>query len=145
MIKNPLDDGRLLNAGDDAKSTAAARAEVDLNGKHALEALSLGHGPAGILIGGCRGCSGMIGRWPGNHLGPQGAVGREHAVISGQMGFWLGHQGDQPGDKVHRFEDDVRGAIGIGSLKRIADVSAVGQRQPLDGDGGTTDIACQVL
>jgi hypothetical protein len=67
------------------RSNVAAPAAVDLHGKHALGALSPGHGPAGRRVGRCRGCSGMIGRWPGNHLGAQGAVGREHAAISGQI------------------------------------------------------------
>ncbi|NNE34238.1 MAG: hypothetical protein HKN13_03315 [Rhodothermales bacterium] len=39
MFQNPLDDGGLLDAGDDAQAAAALLAGLDINCEHSLEAL----------------------------------------------------------------------------------------------------------
>ena len=81
MFQNPLDDGGLLDAGDDAKAAAALPAGLDVNGKDALEALCPAHRP--LPIGGrCRAAlSGSRGACPGHNLCPVGARRCEHAMV----------------------------------------------------------------
>jgi hypothetical protein len=50
VIENPLDDGRLFDACDDAKLAAAAPAGFDVDCEDALEPLRLSHCP--MFVGG---------------------------------------------------------------------------------------------
>ena len=40
-------------------------------------------------------------------------MGREHAVKSSEINSWLGHQGNQSGDEIQWFKQDVGGAIAV--------------------------------
>lgn len=66
-------------------------------------------------------------------------------MIAGQVCPWLRYQGGQPCHEVAGFEDDVRGAVPIRRLEGIANVAAVGEREPLGGDRRAGDVAGQTL
>ena len=58
-------------------------------------------------------------------------------VVPGQVGAGLRYQRSKPRNKVFRFENQVRGAVAIRRLQRVAHVPAAGQRQPAGGDRRT--------
>jgi hypothetical protein len=66
-------------------------------------------------------------------------------VVPDQVCPRFRYQDRQPGDKVLRLEDHVRGAVSIRRLQRVAHLPAFGQRQPLRGDRRPRDIARQML
>ena len=54
------------------------------------------------------------------HLCTMRAVGCENAVEASEVDPGFGHQGDESRNKVHRLEDDVRGAIAVRSFELVA-------------------------
>ena len=133
VLENPLNDRRRLDAGDDAQSTAALPAGLDIDREHPLEALRPRHPRMPI-----------DGRWlatlgnsacPGHDPGPLGARRREHAMVPSQVGAGCWYQRSESRNKVLRLENHVRGAIAIRRLECIAHVATPGRRQ---APGGTS-------
>jgi|GEM_PF-2727039 len=48
---------------------------------------------------------------------PKTVVGSNHVVVAGEVRPWFVHQGDQAGDEVQGFEDDVSGAAPVRCLE----------------------------
>jgi hypothetical protein len=48
------------------------------------------------------------------------AVRGKHTVEARQVDAWLGHQGGQPGNKIQRLKDDVRGPIAVRCLEPVS-------------------------
>ncbi len=49
-------------------------------------------------------------------------------MVAGPMHPGFGHQRGEPGDKVQRLEDDVRAAVSVWSLERVATEGAEAAR-----------------
>ena len=138
VLENPLNDRRLLDAGNDAQPTAALPAGLDVDGEYALEALGPGHPPLPFgdrCFGTCS--DGGTAGGPGYDLSPVWARRCEHPVVPGQVGAGLRHQRGEAGNKVFRLEHHVRGTVAIRRLQRVAHVTAAGQGQPAGGDRRT--------
>ena len=60
------------------------------------------------------------------------AVGGENPVKPGEVDPRFGDQGRQTGNEIHRFQDDVGGAVPIRGLEGIADIALGGERKPFD-------------
>ena len=57
------------------------------------------------------------------HLCTMRAIRGENAVEASEVDPWFGHQGNQPRNKVHRLEDDVRGAIAVRRFELVTDMA----------------------
>ena len=62
-------------------------------------------------------------------------------MVANQIDPGPGHQGGELGNEIQWFEEEVRGAIGIGVFKGVAQFALIGDRQPLQGR--TCDIAAE--
>ena len=51
----------------------------------------------------------------------------QDAMVAGEVDSWFGYQGGQPGDEIHRFEDDVSRTITIRGFQFIANPTLIGQ------------------
>jgi hypothetical protein len=56
---------------------------------------------------------------------------RRQPLESSQLDSGLGHQGDESRNKVHRLEDDVRGAIAVRRFEFVTHMAIAQLRQPL--------------
>jgi hypothetical protein len=123
--KNSGDDLRLLDAGDDLEPAATADAALDLDTKDSLEPPCPVHGH---VFG--RQPPGRIGSWSclrstdapvrGRHGSAQFAVRGEYTVIPGQVHLRRRHQRGKAGHEIQRLDHDVRGAVALRGLERVA-------------------------
>lgn len=101
---------RILDAGDDAQSTAAIGAILDIDGKDAFEALHPTHGGTGFVAV-------YHAARPARHDAVAVfEVGRKHAVEAGEVESRPGYQGGQPGDEIQRFQHGMRRTTRKGCL-----------------------------
>ena len=85
VLKNPLNHGRILDAGNHPELPAATSANLYVDGEHALEALRPRHRPlsvAGRWLAARPGLFGSSRPRPGHDPGPIRARRSEHAVIA---------------------------------------------------------------
>ena len=106
------DHHRVFDAGNDAHRPAAGRAGVNVDPEHAPQALRLGHcGPVlarRFVVGLGPRLSCCAPAPPGlGHQCPVGAVGRENAVVAGQIHPRPGHQRAQPREQIQRLWQSV--------------------------------------
>ena len=79
----------------------------------------------------------------GHYAPPELAVWCKHAVVANQIDPGPGHQGGELGNEIQWFEQEVRGAIGIGVFKGVAQFALIGDRQPLHCQRWPCDIAAE--
>ena len=124
----------VFDARDDADCPAAVRAGFNVDAAHALEALCPSHRGRALgrsaVFGACLGCRTLAPPRPG-HPRPVPAVRGEHAVLAGEVHPRLGHQRSQPGEKIQRLEQHVRGAVFVRRLQLITHNTARRERQAL--------------
>jgi hypothetical protein len=135
VLEYPIDHRRRLDARDHPQPPAAAAADLNVDGK----ALRPGQTPspvAGQWFAALPGLVGSASASSAHDPRPIRARRREHAVIAGQVRSGLRHQRREPRDEVLGLEDHVSGAVAIRRLQCVAQVPALGQRQPLGGHRG---------
>ncbi len=71
------------------------------------------------------------------------AVGGEDVAVSAEIDSGPGHQSGQPRDEVQRLEDDMGGAVTVGGLEPVTDVSACSEREALLRNRWAADVAAQ--
>ncbi len=71
------------------------------------------------------------------------AVRREHPVESSQMHPWRRHQRGKPRQQIQRFQHDVRSAVSVRSLERVAHLACWGQRQTFHRNRRAAHVAAQ--
>ena len=64
-------------------------------------------------------------------------------MVANQIDPGPGHQGGESGNEIQWFEEEVRGAVGVGVFEGVAQFTFIGYRQPLQGQGRTCDIAAK--
>ena len=69
----------------------------------------------------------------------------EHAVKTGQVDSWFGHQGRQPGNEIQRFEDHMSSPIAEWGFQLIAHLTGGRQGETLFSNGRPGDVATQPL
>jgi hypothetical protein len=120
--ENPRNDRRILDAGDHPQSAAAATADLDVDGKDALEALRPRQGalPVGRRwLAAIVGLAGSGGASAGHHANPIRARRREYTVIPGEVGTRLRYQRREACDEVLG-----RSLVPQHSARRIRDLAA---------------------
>ena len=132
--ENAFDELRLLDARDTQEPSAAARAPLDLDPEHALEAACLVHtnifGRRALRRGDSLRCPRPSSCWRDRRSSRR--VRREHSVKSRQMHPRRRHERCQPGNEVQRFHHDVRGSVAVRSLQPIAHLPLCREIESLD-------------
>lgn len=82
-------------------------------------------------------------RW--RHRRARSAVRGEHAVRARQVHARWRHQRRQACHEIQRFKHDVRGAVAVWVLQRVAHVAGCRQRQTLAGHGRMAHVAAEAL
>ena len=69
------------------------------------------------------------------------AVRCEYPMVGNRVHPGLGHQCGESGDEIQWFEQEVRGAVGIEAFQGVAQFAFMGDREPLQGQRWSCDIA----
>ena len=113
-----VDHRRVFDTGDDADITTAFAAGFDIDMENTFESLCPCHRCAALggrlvwsFLARCGSADGTsLGRC---HQRSRLATGRKYAMIAGEVDSGPGYQGDQLGNEVQWFEQDMGGAVGI--------------------------------
>ncbi len=147
----------ILDGGDDPHPRAAALALFNVDCEHPLQALRPAHPhrwdrAAPLALGASLPALACFipvipGFIPGarHDLCAPAMVGSEDTVKACEVHPGSGCQGGQAGEKIQRLEHDMRGAIPVRGLQRIADVALPTEREPLAGNGRARDIPAKRL
>jgi len=103
VLKNPLNHGRILDAGDHPQLPATAPTDLDVDRVYAFEPLRPGEAPSPIA-GRCLTALVVVASSSdpglGHDPGPIRTRRRKHTVIADQVRVGLWHQRGEPGDEV---------------------------------------------